>query len=284
VDPKVTVLCENSVFDSIGALAEHGWAAWIETRSGNYLFDTGYKTLLHNASFLGVDLTSADAILISHHHIDHTGGLLDAVGAITKEPNRDRVDVYGHQDLFKVSYSIDPGRDAEYIGIPHRRMALESAGANFRLARGWRQIADGIHLTGQIPRLTNFEADDGSLVYHNERGELVTDPVMDDQSMVIETARGLFVILGCSHGGIINTLNYIDKKMGHDCFDTIIGGTHLGYAGEEQLGRTIEALLALPIGKLGVSHCTGCHAARRLASAFGERFFSCSVGQQIPIH
>ena len=278
---RATVLCENSIFGTIGALAEHGWAVWIETSSGNYLFDTGYKSLLENAAFFDVDLATVDAILISHHHVDHTGGLLGAVKAATAAPGRNRVDVYSHFDLFKPSYSVEPGKEIEYIGIPHCRAALEGAGANLCVSDEWREVGEGLYLTGRVPRLTDFEKDDCTLKHLDSRGDLVTDPVVDDQSLVIETDQGLFVVLGCSHSGIINTLNHISKKSGHSRFHTVIGGTHLGYADEEQIDRTIDALSQWDIQRLGVSHCTGNPASMRLANVYGERFLFCNIGTKI---
>jgi hypothetical protein len=94
----------------------------------------------------------------------------------------------------------------------------------------------------------------------------VTDPVVDDQSLAIETDKELSVVLGCSHSDIVNTLNDISEKSRHSRFRTIIGSTHLGYANEEQVARTIDALLCWDIERLGASHCTSNQASMRLAN------------------
>ena len=190
------------------------------------------------------------------------------------------MNVYAHDDLFKPSFSTKMGK-SRYIGIPCGRAALESVGARLCLTSKWQEIEEGVYLTGEIPRLTSFEKVDSSLKHRNERGELVTDPVMDDQNLVIETGEGLFVILGCSHGGIVNTLNYIGEKCGDSRFHTVIGGTHLGYTDEEQVDQTIVALSQMDIGRLGVSHCTGHDPSMKLAQVFGERFFVCNVGTTV---
>ena len=89
---KATVLCENAVYENIGAIAEHGWSVWLETPWGAFLFDTGQgKALPNNAAFFNVPLASARAVLISHHHSDHTGGLLDALRAMRGGPKGEGV-------------------------------------------------------------------------------------------------------------------------------------------------------------------------------------------------
>ena len=101
---------------------------------------------------------------------------------------------------------------------------------------------------------------------------------VDDQSVVIETEKGLFIILGCCHSGIINTLSYIVEKMGQRHIYAVIGGTHLGPVSDEQREKSIDALKAFDIERIGVSHCTGLKTASRLAGEFGDRFFFCNVG------
>ena len=100
----------------------------------------------------------------------------------------------------------------------------------------------------------------------------------DNQSIVIKTDRGLFVILGCSHAGIINILAYACKKNGEDRIHTVIGGTYLWSVSENQKARTVQALQQMGIERLGVSHCTGFEVSMRRLGAFGPRFFFCNVG------
>jgi len=109
-------------------------------------------------------------------------------------------------------------------------------------------------------------------------GGYVKDDILDDQSVVIETEKGLFVVLGCCHSGIINTLTYIVEKMGRRRIYAVIGGTHLGPVSDEQKEKSIDALKAFDIERIGVSHCTGLKTASRLANEFGDRFFFCNVG------
>jgi len=280
---KATVLCENAVYENIGAIAEHGWSVWLETPWGAFLFDTGQgKALPNNAAFFNVPLASARAVLISHHHSDHTGGLLDALRAMRGGPKGEGVPVHAHPDLFKESYSTRRGKP-RHIGTPHARPVLEAAGADFRLQPGWREVEEGIFMTGEVPRRHAFEAGDPHLKHKNAKGELVVDPIRDDQTVVVDTPEGLFVVLGCSHAGIVNILDYIIEKTGKSRFHTVIGGTHLGPAGSEQQDLSLEALLRYDIGRMGVSHCTGQKVAARMMAAFGERFLFSSVGVSVEV-
>jgi len=273
---KVTILCENCVFGNIGAIAEHGWAVFIETDQGNFLFDTGQgKSIVNNAQYFNKDLSTIKGIIISHHHIDHTGGLLDVLEQI------DKVKVYSHPGLFKNSYLIDKGKQRN-VGIPFRREILESRGAQFKFNTSFREIAPGLMLSGEIPRLTEFEK--GSKKFLLKTKEVYAqDLIFDDQTLIVNTEKGLIIILGCSHSGMINIINHIIDKTGQNHIRTIIGGTHLGPASEETKEKTIQALKKFDIEKIGVSHCTGLETSMRLFQEFGDRFFFCSVGSIIDI-
>ncbi|MFC1492003.1 MBL fold metallo-hydrolase [Nitrospinota bacterium] len=283
MESKATVLCENAVYGNLGAIGEHGWSVWLETPRGEYLFDTGQgKGLLNNTAFFQKDLSAAKGVLISHHHFDHTGGLLDAMKAMRGGPEGGGVPVHAHPDLFKDSFNTK-GEKLRHIGVPHTRSVLEAAGADFRLETGWKEVEESIYITGEVPRRTSYEIGDQDLKHYNEKGELAVDPIRDDQTVVFDTKEGLFVVLGCSHAGVINILNYITEKTGKSRFHTVIGGTHLGPVEEEQISKSIEALHEFDIGRIGVSHCTGQKTAARMAAEFGERFFFCSVGTKVEV-
>jgi 7,8-dihydropterin-6-yl-methyl-4-(beta-D-ribofuranosyl)aminobenzene 5'-phosphate synthase len=280
---RALVLCENTVSGNTGAVAEHGWSAWLETPAGSFLFDTGFgNTLTNNAAHFKVPLQDAQAILISHHHSDHTGGLLTALRAIRNEPERPSVPVYAHPDLFKDSFYNRKGK-LGFVGLPHKRGALEMAGADFRLDTGWREIASGVYMTGEVPRRTAYEVGDPNTRHYDDTEQVVFDPIRDDQTVVIDTPAGLFVILGCAHAGLVNILMHISEQTGTSRFHTIIGGTHLGGVPADQVEQTISALREFDIGRIGVSHCTGQKIAARLLNEFDDRFFFCSVGTVVEV-
>ncbi len=131
-----------------------------------------------------------------------------------------------------------------------------------------------------MPRRTAYEVGDSKQKLKSGDG-FVKDDIRDDQSVVCETAKGLFIILGCCHAGIINTLSYVEEKMGRRPIYAVIGGTHLGPVSDEQKTKSVEALKGFDIERLGVSHCTGQKTASLLAAAFGQRFFFCNVGTAV---
>ncbi len=273
---KATVLCENYVDGQAGAIAEHGWSVYLETEDGNFLFDTGQgKSIINNALYFKKDLSIIKGIIISHHHWDHTGGLFDVLQQTGK------IKVYSHPDIFKNSYSVRSS-GARNIGIPFRREILESKGAKFIFNTRPNEIVPGMLLSGEIPRETSFEKGDKKLMVKGETG-FEQDKILDDQTLIIKTDKGLFIILGCSHSGIINIINYAIKMTGQEHIHTIIGGTHLGPADEETREKSIEALKEFDIERIGVSHCTGLEVSARLLNEFGKRFFFCNVGAIVEV-
>ncbi|MEA2104758.1 MAG: MBL fold metallo-hydrolase, partial [Candidatus Cloacimonadota bacterium] len=273
---KATVLCENCVFGNAGAIAEHGWSVYIESDQGNFLFDTGQgMAIINNARHFNKDLSTIRGIMISHHHYDHTGGLLRVLEQTGK------VNVYSHPDLFKNSYVIDKGKERN-IGIPFRQKILESKGAQFKFNTGFREVVPDLILSGEIPRLTEFEKGSKRFLLKTSEGN-IQDFILDDQTLIVNTEKGLIIILGCSHSGIINIINHIIDKTGQNHIHTIIGGTHLDSASKETKEKTIQALKNFDIEKIGVSHCTGLETSMRLFQEFGDRFFFCNVGAEIEI-
>lgn len=274
---KITILCENLVSGLIG-LGEHGFSAFIETDHGNYLFDTGGgRTIVANALSLGKDLHTIKKIFLSHGHYDHTGGLVEVLRL------KGKVDIHAHPHIFLDRLAIIKEKDKEikrFVGLPYKKNFLELLGANFILNTEFTEVAEGIYLTGEVPQKTSFEKQDPRL-FSEINGKIGPDLFADDQSLVMDTQRGLVLILGCAHAGLINIINHGMAKIKKDKIWAIIGGTHLGFLTPEQLSESIQSLKKMKVELIGVSHCTGIRPVSKLMQEFGDRFFYGGVGTAI---
>lgn len=274
---RITVLCENSVGPISGTLGEHGFACLIVPGEGApLLFDTGQGlTLLHNALRMNKDLSMVRKVVISHGHFDHAGGLLPLLTEYGPK------EVYGHPAIFKPRHRIKDTGECYPIGMPNSRAELEAAGASFDLSKEFREIVPGIYLTGEVPRVTDFETGDQGLYCDCTGQELDSTP--DDQSLVLETSKGLVVILGCCHAGLVNTLEHIAYMTGRRDIYAVVGGTHLGFCSQEQLGKTVSAIQTLGIKKLAAGHCTGFAASARLSREMPREFQVAMVGYTLEL-
>jgi 7,8-dihydropterin-6-yl-methyl-4-(beta-D-ribofuranosyl)aminobenzene 5'-phosphate synthase len=276
---RITILCENLVGKRVG-LGEHGFSAFIEKDEGNYLFDTGGgRSIVANSLTLNKDLKSIRKIFLSHGHYDHTGGLSEVLKV------KGKVDVHAHPHVFldRIAVLKEEGRETKrFIGIRYKKRYLESLGANFIFNTDFTEMEKGLFLTGEVPRKTSFEKPDPRL-FSEIDGTTTHDLFLDDQSLILETEKGLIVILGCAHSGMINIFNHIMEKTKKEKFYAILGGTHLDFLTPEQLEASITFLKEMKIDKIGVSHCTGMRAAFRLNQEFGDRFLYGCVGSVLEI-
>jgi 7,8-dihydropterin-6-yl-methyl-4-(beta-D-ribofuranosyl)aminobenzene 5'-phosphate synthase len=274
---RITILCDNSVGPISGALGEHGFAALVEPGDDEpLLFDTGQGlTLLHNARKMGRDLSLVRKVVISHGHYDHCGGLLPLL-----EKHGPKT-VFGSPAIFSPRFRVKDTGECLPIGIPATRAELEAGGATFDLATDFRELAAGICLSGEVPRVTPFEKGDRGL-YCDCTGQ-EPDNTPDDQSLVIDSPRGLVILLGCCHAGLVNTLEHIAYLTGRRDIYALIGGTHLGFCSQEQLELSIAAIRKYGIKKLAVAHCTGFAASARLSRELPREFQLAMVGYTLEI-
>ena len=279
MEMKITVLCENTVGRRVGS-GEHGFSAFIETDLGNYLFDTGNgHSVVANSLVFDKDLRSIQKIFLSHGHYDHTGGLPEVLKL------KGEVDVHGHPHIFLDRISVLKEKNKEtkrFVGIPYKRNYLESLGAHFLFNSDFVEVESGMFLTGEVPRQTLFEKPDPKL-FMEIGGKISQDIFPDDQSLILESEKGLILILGCAHSGMINIIQHVIHHRKREDFYAILGGTHLDFLTPEQLEESIHSLKTIGFERIGVSHCTGMKAAFRLQHEFGDRFFQGCVGSILEV-
>jgi 7,8-dihydropterin-6-yl-methyl-4-(beta-D-ribofuranosyl)aminobenzene 5'-phosphate synthase len=269
---RITTLSENTASEE-GIVAEWGLSVFVEAGGHKILFDTGLSfSAAYNATILGIELSQVEKIVFSHGHSDHTGGLLHILRMVKGE-----VEVIAHPDIWTAKYGRYPESKEEYAGVPFPKEAAETLGALFNLTSKPVWISGNIVTSGEIPMITEYEMID-PVLYVKENGELKPDPLWDDQALFIKSEKGLIILLGCGHRGIINTIRHAQKLTGLEPVYAVIGGAHLISASPQQLDSTIAELLSLGIQRLGLSHCTGLPASAVLAQRFGETFFFNNAG------
>jgi 7,8-dihydropterin-6-yl-methyl-4-(beta-D-ribofuranosyl)aminobenzene 5'-phosphate synthase len=256
----IRVVVDNRA--ALGLTAEHGFALWIEVGERVILFDTGNRdALAANLAKLGLDLSRVSDLVLSHGHYDHSGGI-EAV--LAKAPG---LAVYLHQAALQPRYVA--GEDGE-DGTRSVRMsagAMQAIGRLKERSVTWLThpvfIDDHIGVSGPIPRRTEFENTGGKFFY--DPWGRRPDPIEDDNAIWFETDQGLVICVGCSHAGIVNTLNRIVEISGNKDIDTVIGGLHLLHASPRRLEKTVSALNRRYLRRLVACHCTGEGATAFLA-------------------
>jgi 7,8-dihydropterin-6-yl-methyl-4-(beta-D-ribofuranosyl)aminobenzene 5'-phosphate synthase len=270
----ITVLVENTARGP-GILGEHGLAWWIDTGMHRVLFDTGQgMALVHNAKRLGIDLATADAIVLSHGHFDHVGGLEAALTAAPQAP------LFLHPRAIEPKFSGTDPAAARHISIPFVEAELfRRNGRRVVATRKPSEVVPGIWTTGEVPRTTDFEDTGGP--FFLDQALTQPDPLMDDEAVFFESRDGVVVVLGCAHTGVVNTLVHVAHLTGQKTIHSVVGGMHLENTSPHRLAETLEAFRRFDVQSIGAAHCTGFAATAAFWKEFPTRCVQCVTGTRL---
>lgn len=275
---KFRLLVDNKTEDS-RCHAEWGLSILIETRGKQILLDTGASPMFaENAKRLGVDLSQADALVISHGHYDHTEGVPAFTACNTKAP------IYLHKDALYETYGKTDGLiDEEPCGILWSQDYLQSVKDRLVLTEGLFPLFDNVFIAGDIPDDEDFQATESFYRKAPANGAdtdtaWVKDPMNHEQLLVIEEQERLYVFSGCSHKGVVSAVRYVNHLFPGKKIAAFIGGMHLIPVSEEVREKIIREIISMEIEQIFPLHCTGMEGILQLRGKLGERCVLASAG------
>lgn len=265
---KVTIL-STSLVDRVGtgeAVGEWGFAALVEADGRAILYDTGEKTdtVLKNAKALGIDLSRVEDVVISHHHGDHTGGLV----ALRRELMKTNPRALSRAHVGRGALLPRPLKGKEWNWLLKEKAAYEALGGTFVIHENPAEILPGVWFTGPVPRAASkgYFAPGRKLL--TPAGEQV-DTVPEYGVLVANTAAGLVLLTGCGHSGIINAAEYAKRFVREAPLEAVIGGLHLSRVSDEEARSVAENLARLGLRHFLGGHCTGIEPTLQIRRAAG---------------
>jgi len=269
------------IFPPNAPLAEHGLSCLIKVSAGSeehmVLMDAGISAtcLFHNAAILGVDFNAVESVVLSHGHFDHFGGLLDLLFSVDNG-----IPLVLHPGAFVRRRINIPGAESPSDLPVLEEDTLKETGVVLQKVENASTLASGlVMVTGEVERITDFEK---GFPWAEAKidGDWIVDPFHDDQGVVVKVKdKGLVVIGGCSHCGIINMVKHSQKVTGTDAVHAVLGGFHLGGPiFEPIIGPTVEEMKKIGPDYIVPMHCTGWKAINQFAKEMPEQFLLNSVG------
>jgi len=280
---RVTVLVENSTLFIDGLLGEYGLAAAVEaeTEAGDrflVLYDTGQTgvPLLHNMDVLGFRPGEFDYLVLSHRHVDHTGGVKKFLEARGGRP----IPVVTHPGLFEPSVAVVRGVLME-IGFPLTPEQLASLGGRLVASRAPLQLFPGAVFSGEVP--SRWGPRHTGLVYRPGPEGLVEDPMLDDAFLALRVGDRVYALTGCGHAGVENIVGYAKEVSGAARLGGVVGGLHLLGAPPGRAREVAEFLAREKPGVVAAMHCTGPLAQAVLREKLGEAYVLAGTGSRIEL-
>ena len=276
---KVTIL-STMMTDRLG-FAEWGFSALVEIEGKRILFDTGGRpdTVLKNAHELGVDLSNVEDVILSHDHWDHTMGLVTLRRELMKTNPRALCRAHVARGIF-LERVFPPGwGSAQPLTMAQIKTDYEALGGTFIESDEPQQLLPGAWLTGPVPRPYPEKNWSPGVKLHNPTGPgLIDDTIPEDQALVLDTDKGLVVLTGCGHAGVINILEYARKIVRPAPVHALLGGLHLYAAKNETLAWTAGKLKEFGVQQLLGAHCTGIQPVYYFRESLALEPKACEVG------
>lgn len=246
---KIVALMDNMASEHRALTAEHGLSFFVDTGESQLVFDCGSTdNPLKNAEKLNISFERVDTVVISHGHYDHGGGFRQAASVI-----QPKILVTG-KGFFEEKYAYN-GETMTYLGTGFDRAFLEQKEIAHVACHDLYQIDSKSYVVGRFDRTHVFEQIPNRFVLLKE-GDIVPDLFTDEVCLVIDTATGLVVVVGCAHPGIMNMLTSIHQRF-QKKICAVFGGTHLMEADEERIEETLREMKALGVERTYMSHCSG---------------------------
>ena len=272
-DLKITVL--STMLTELRGIGEWGFSALIEADGHTVLFDTGERpeTVLRNAEELGIDLSTIDTVILSHNHFDHTGGLV-TLRRNLKGRNASAMQTAHVGDGIFLPRVLDHEAAKKMPPIPSEllvsavevRDRYEAVGGRFIVHDKPHELHPGMWITGPIPRV-HPEKNWTPFMRIKTNDSLVEDTIPEDQALVINTSKGLVVIAGCGHAGIVNTMEYARSIINATKIHAVLGGFHLMSLTDEKIEWTGGTMREFGVDHVVGTHCTGINAVTGLRKA-----------------
>lgn len=256
---EILTLIDNLVYGE-GLTAEHGLSFLIKVKNKTILFDTGQTgAIVHNANYLAEDLNDVDAVVISHGHYDHCGGL-ESFLAVNSHAT-----IYLKQRALSEKYSVH-GSIKKFVGFSLKK-PLDDYPNSFVFLDEDTEIFPGVKLITEIFDYTHDLVAEGDFFEKSDM-KFLQDPFADELFMLINERNKNHLFTGCSHKGILNILKTAYEKLNHRKIDSVSGGMHFGGALLDQLDQHIDRFEVFGIEKLYLNHCTGIDGYLRLKNKF----------------